>query len=302
MGSSSFAVPILKELVLAGHNISSVYSQLPKPSGRGKKVHQNPIAKLALHYKLDHKNPNNLKDEKEIEYLRSLNLDIGVVASYGKILPPEMLELPKYGFINAHPSLLPRWRGAAPIQRAIMEGDADTGVCIMKMEKGLDTGAIFSKSIVPISSDLTAGLLHDSLSLLAGKKVVECLECIKKAHFSAQSKLGVTYAEKISKSETRIDWNLSSDKVDAKIRGLSPYPGAWSEINGARIKFLNSKKVKKTGLSGTILEINKDSGMVIIGCGDESVGITLLQRSGKKVMSATNFFNGFDLGNGTNFS
>ena len=293
MGTPEFSVPILDALVDAGHEVVAVYSQPPRAAGRGKKERPSPVQKRAEELGLQVFNPINFKSESDREVFAELNADIAVVVAYGLILPQSVLDTPKLGCLNIHASLLPRWRGAAPIHRAIMAGDTQTGICIMQMEAGLDTGPVLLRHEIDILVDDTTGKLHDRLAQLGAETIVEALSNLSNLHPVLQSETGVTYAEKISKAEARIDWAKPATNVDAQIRGLSPFPGAWFEHNAERIKVLLSANVSGAAKPGTVLDDR-----LTIACNEGAVKLLSLQRAGKSAMEAEDFLNGLPITKG----
>ena len=294
MGTPNFSVPALKALAQSNHQICAVYSQPPRPAGRGKKLRLSDVHKEALDLGLTVHNPTSFKSNKDRTIFRKLKADIAIVVAYGLILPNQILSAPKFGCLNIHASLLPRWRGAAPIQRAIMEGDDETGVCIMKMEEGLDTGPVLSSRKIQIKENDNAKILSERLSLVGSKLIVEVLDALSEFKAYSQSAAGVTYARKIQKSETKIDWSLPAKTINRKIRALSPFPGAWTEINGERIKLLASKVINKENEPGMVL----DTGFSI-ACGEKAVEITEAQRPGKSAQKSDVFLRGFRLQEGS---
>lgn len=297
MGTPDFSVSALRAILSAGHKIVAVYSQPPRPAGRGKKERPTPVHEYAASHDIPVYTPLNFKEENEREKFRSLKPDVAVVVAYGLLLPQEILDTPKYGCLNIHASLLPRWRGAAPIQRAIMAGDHETGIGIMQMEAGLDTGPVHLEKRINIENYDTAGTLHDKLCILGAKAIVEVLDNLPQSIPIAQSEHGVTYAKKIDKSEARINWSLPAETVKNHIHGLSPFPGAWCEVNGERLKILNAEISNKNGTPGLMI-----GSPLIIACGDESLSITRAQRPGKGPMDINALMNGFALEIGTKFS
>ena len=291
MGTPDFSVPVLQALVDAGHDIVAVYCQPPRPAGRGKKPRPSPVQLRAEALGLTVRHPVNFKADSDRQDFADLNADIAIVVAYGLILPLAILDAPEMGCLNIHASLLPRWRGAAPIHRAIIEGDTKTGVCIMQMEAGLDTGPVLRRAETAITSVDTTASLHDRLAALGAGLVVEVLAEMP-LPAEAQPDDGVTYARKIDKAEARIDFTLPASAVDRKIRGLSPFPGAWFEVEGERIKVLISEVSEGQGSPGEIL------GETIIACGDGAVRLLTLQRAGKGAMSADAFLRGFTLETG----
>lgn len=290
MGSPVFSVPVMEALVEAGHEVVAVYSQPPRPAGRGKKERPGPVHARALELGLTVHTPVSLRTEDALAVFEAHQADVAVVVAYGLILPQAILDAPKRGCLNIHASLLPRWRGAAPIHRAIMAGDHETGVCIMQMEAGLDTGPVLLRKVVAIEATETTGQLHDRLSLLGAKAIVDALSDLDSLHPEAQSADGVTYAEKIDKAEARIDWSRPAMEIDRQIRGLSPFPGAWCMVGDERVKLLASLVSERTGDAGSVL------GDFTIACGEGAVTITQAQRAGKKAMTAAEVLQGLNLG------
>ena len=289
MGTPEFSVPALNALAEAGHEIAAVYSQPPRPAGRGKKDRPSPVHARAEALGIDVRHPKSLKSGEAQAEFAALNPEVAVVVAYGLILPQAVLDAPKHGCLNIHASLLPRWRGAAPIHRAIMAGDHETGVCIMQMEAGLDTGPVLLREATPIGPEETTGELHDRLSEAGAKLIVRALGELSSLTPVPQPEDGVTYAQKIDKSEARIDWTRPAGGVDRLIRGLSPFPGAWCEIEGERVKFLRSRLAEGHAAPGTHL------GDFRIACGSGAVQVLEAQRQGKRVMSADEILRGLDL-------
>ena len=294
MGTPNFSVPALQALNESSHQICAVYSQPPRPAGRGKKLKVSEVHREALDMGLTVHHPKNFKSEKDQTIFRNLNADVAVVVAYGLLLPKPILSSPKLGCVNIHASLLPRWRGAAPIQRAIMEGDDETGICIMKMDEGLDTGPVLSSRKIQITENDTAKILSERLSLLGSNLIVEVLDKLSDYKVQNQSTVGITYASKIHKSEAKIDWSLPAQTIDRKIRALSPFPGAWTEIIGERVKLLNSKVIDEENEPGMVL----DAGFSI-ACGQKAVEITEAQRPGKSAQKPDVFLRGFRLQRGS---
>ena len=292
MGTPEFSVPVLDALVAAGHEIAAVYTQPPRPAGRGKKERPSPVHARAAALGLEVRHPTSLKTDAAQQDFDALQADVGVVVAYGLILPQAVLDAPTHGYLNIHASLLPRWRGAAPIHRAIMAGDTETGVCIMQMEAGLDTGPVLMRRETPIGPTETTAELHNRLSVIGAEAIVEALNTLDRLTPVPQPKEGVTYARKIDKSEARIDWTRPAAELDNLVRGLSPFPGAWCEWQGARIKILLARP--EIGVNdaepGTVL----DDGL-LIACGDGALRLMHLQRSGKGAMSAADFLRGNSL-------
>ena len=299
MGTPSFAVPTQVELAARGHEIAAVYTRAPKPAGRGMDVQRTPVEEQARRLALAVHTPRTLKDEEAQAAFRAHDADAAVVVAYGLILPKSVLEAPRLGCFNIHASLLPRWRGAAPINRAIMAGDTESGVTIMKMNEGLDTGAMAMADPMPVGDDMTAGDLHDALSRLGADLMLRALAAAERSSLALtpQPDRGVTYAEKISKNETRIDWSKPWKQVHNHIRGLSPFPGAWFEIDGVRIKALRSTKGEGAGTAGTALDDK-----LTIASGTGAVRLTQMQRAGKHPMSAEEFLRGTPVKSGTRVS
>jgi methionyl-tRNA formyltransferase len=296
MGTPDFAVPTLVEIVGGGHEVVAVYSRAPKPAGRGMELQPTPVAREAAQLGIPVFTPKTLKDDAAVAAMRAHGADAAVVVAYGLILPKQILELFPLGCFNLHASLLPRWRGAAPINRAIMAGDAHTGAMVMKMDEGLDTGPIAMDERVAIGADMTAGELHDLLAQRGAKLTVQALAALERGalQLTPQSATGVTYASKIDKAETRIDWSKSWKAVHDHCRGLSPFPGAWSELEGTgRVKMLHTTQGEGTGAPGTVLD-----GALTIACGDGAVRVLELQRAGKHAMKVDEFLRGTSVARG----
>jgi methionyl-tRNA formyltransferase len=290
MGTPDFAVPTLIEIVGGGHEVVAVYTRAPQPAGRGMELRGSPVAREAERFRLPILTPKTLRERDAAAAIRAHGADAAVVVAYGLILPKPVLEAFPLGCFNLHASLLPRWRGAAPIQRAIMAGDKETGVMVMKIEEGLDTGPIAMAERVPIGADTTAGELHDALGRLGADLMLRALGALERGslQLAPQSTAGVTYASKVDKSETHIDWTRPWQEVHDHCRGLSPFPGAWFELAGAgRIKVLGTTKGVGHGKPGQVLDDE-----LTIACGDGAVRIVELQREGKKPMSAEEFLRG----------
>jgi methionyl-tRNA formyltransferase len=296
MGTPDFAVPTLIELAARGHEIVAVYTRAAKPAGRGMDLQPTPVEREARRLGLAIHTPKTLKDDAATGIFRAHSADIAVVVAYGLILPKSILEAPRLGCFNVHASLLPRWRGAAPINRSIMAGDSETGVTIMKMDEGLDTGAMAMAERVRIGVDMTAGELHDALKQVGADLMARALAASERGSLTLtpQPSTGVTYAEKISKGETRIDWAQPSKAVHDHIRGLSPFPGAWFELDGVRVKVLRSTEAEGSGKPGMALD-----GHLTVACGSGSVRLTLVQRAGKQPMNADEFLRGTPVKGGT---
>ena len=293
MGTPEFSCNALRALIAAGHEIACVYSQPPRPKGRGYEVQKQPVHLLAESLGIEVRTPLTLKPADERQKFAVLNADAAVVVAYGLLLPKPILNAPKFGCFNIHASLLPRWRGAAPIQRAIMAGDAQSGVAIMKMEEGLDTGPVMKMQAVPITAETTAATLHDELAALGARLMVEVLQD-PSAPAMPQSADGVTYAKKIDKAEAHIDFSKSASEVRNHVHGLSPFPGAWCMAGETRLKLLNVEVVQGEGAPGTALDE-----ALTIACGTGAIRILNLQREGKGPMDAATFMRGFPLSKGT---
>jgi len=290
MGSPDFALPTLEAILAAGHEVVCVYSQPPRPAGRGQALRETPVHRFAASRGIEVRTPRSLKKAPEQEAFAALALDVAVVVAYGLILPKPILDAPRLGCVNLHGSLLPRWRGAAPIQRAVMAGDDVTGVQTMRMEEGLDTGPVYLSAGTEIDEEDTAGTVHDRLAALGAPLVVETLALLNigAAVARAQSEEGMTYAPKITPAETRIDWTKPARIVDRQIRGLAPFPGAWFELGGVRIKALGSRL--STGGRGAPGEALDDA--LKIACGDGAVRLMQVQRAGKGAMAAEDYLRG----------
>lgn len=294
MGTPDFSVPVLDALVAAGHDIACVYCQPPRPAGRGKKDRATPVHARAEALGLPVRHPASLKSPEAQAEFAAVGADIAVVVAYGLILPQPVLDAPRHGCLNIHASLLPRWRGAAPIHRAIMAGDAETGVCIMQMEAGLDTGPVLLRAATPIAATETTGTLHDRLSDLGAKLITRALNQLETLTPQPQPTQGVTYATKIDKSEAAVDWTRPATEISRQIRGLSPFPGAWTTLNGDRIKLLGTAPATGQGTAGTVLDT-----AFAVACGTGALRITRAQRAGKGAQDAASFLNGLPLPPGT---
>lgn len=294
MGTPDFSVPVLDALVGAGHEIAAVYCQPPRPAGRGKKDRPTPVHARAEALGLQVRHPVSLKSAEAQAEFAALQADVAVVVAYGLILPQAVLDAPARGCLNIHASLLPRWRGAAPIHRAIMAGDAETGVCIMQMEAGLDTGPVLLREATPIGVTETTAQLHDRLSALGAAAVVRALEGVDDLTPQVQPEDGVTYAHKIDKAEAALDWSADAVTVDRQIRGLSPFPGAWFDHDGVRIKVLGSRLATGHGDAGEVLD-----DALTVACGSGAVQLTRLQKAGRGAQDATEFLRGTALPAGT---
>jgi methionyl-tRNA formyltransferase len=297
MGTPDFSVPVLEALVAAGHEVAAVYCQPPRPAGRGKKDRPTPVQARAEEMGLEGRHPVSLKGADEQADFAALGADVAVVVAYGLILPQAILDAPKRGCLNIHASLLPRWRGAAPIHRAIMAGDARTGVCIMQMEAGLDTGPVLLRRETEIGQTETTGALHDRLSRMGAEAIIEALARLDDLTPEPQPDEGVTYAAKIDKAEARVDWSRPCRQVDRLIRGLSPFPGAWCEHRGERIKLLASELAEGAGRPGEVLEA-AGGGALRVACGEGAVRLLRLQRAGRGAQDAETFLRGLPLAPG----
>jgi methionyl-tRNA formyltransferase len=296
-------VPTLMELVGQGHEVIACYTRAPRPAGRGMELRKSPVHEKAEQLGIPVFTPKSLKSEEEQENFASLGADVAVVVAYGLILPKAILDAPVEGCLNLHGSLLPRWRGAAPINRAIMAGDAQTGVMVMKMDEGLDTGPVAMAEIIPITPEMTAGQLHDRMASLGADLMARAVAALSRGalQFTPQADEGVTYAEKIDKIESRIDWTKPAKEVDAHIRGLSPFPGAWCELTNIsgkqeRLKILKSILDQGQGEAGTVLDDH-----LKMACGSGAIRILELQKAGKAPMSAETFLRGNRLSAGDKY-
>jgi len=296
MGSPDFSVPVLDALAAAGHEIAAVYCQPPRPAGRGKKDRPTPVQARAEQLGLPVRHPIGLKSPEDQAEFAALDADIAVVVAYGLILPQAILDAPKFGCLNIHASLLPRWRGAAPIHRAILSGDAETGLCIMQMEAGLDTGPVLLRQATPIGAEETTAELHDRLSDMGAALIVRALDRLPDLTPEPQPEVGATYATKIDKTEAQIDWTRPAGAVDRQIRGLSPFPGAWTTLDGERVKLLKSRLADGSGAAGEALD-----DMLRIACGDGAVQVTIAQKAGKGAQDAATFLRGTPVPKGTRF-
>ncbi|MDZ5698962.1 methionyl-tRNA formyltransferase [Chelativorans sp. M5D2P16] len=303
MGTPDFSVPTLRALAEAGHEIAAVYTQPPRPAGRrGLELVKSPVHQAAEALGLPLRTPESLKPREEHASFRALEADAAVVVAYGLILPKPVLEGTRLGAYNGHASLLPRWRGAAPIQRAIMAGDRETGVMVMKMEEGLDTGPVALTERVPIGPDMSAGALHDVLKEKGARLMAEAIAKLERGELrlEPQSEEGTTYAQKISKDETRVDWRRPAREVHNHIRGLAPFPGAWCTMNlggrSERLKLLRAELSEGSGSPGTVLDD------LTVACGTGAVRLLTLQRAGGKPVSAGDFLRGAKLEKGDRLS
>jgi methionyl-tRNA formyltransferase len=290
MGTPDFAVPTLAEIFASGHQVAAVYTRAPKPAGRKLELTPTPVAREAARFGLPILTPKTLRTDAAAADMRAHGADAAVVVAYGLILPKPILDAFPLGCFNLHASLLPRWRGAAPIHRAVMAGDQETGVAVMKMEEGLDTGPVALERRVPIGPDATTGDLHDQLAQLGAKLMVVALGALERGslQLKPQPNSGATYANKIDKTETRIDWTRPWQEVHNHCRGLSPFPGAWCEFPGAgRVRILRTTKGDGSGAPGRVLDDK-----LTVACGDGAVRLVELQRAGKQPMKADEFLRG----------
>ncbi|WP_299906106.1 methionyl-tRNA formyltransferase [uncultured Paracoccus sp.] len=287
MGTPDFSVPALRAIA-AAHEVVAVYSQPPRAAGRGQKPRPSPVQRAAEDLGIPVRVPVSLKGAEAQAEFTALGADAAVVVAYGLILPQAVLDAPRLGCLNIHASLLPRWRGAAPIHRAVMSGDAETGVAIMQMEAGLDTGPVLAEARTAIGAGETTADLHDRLSVMGAELVVDVLGRLP-LPATRQPEDGVTYAQKIDKAEARVDWQKPAAEVDRLIRGLSPFPGAWCEVAGERVKLLRSRVAQGSGAPGQVL------GGFTVACGDGAVEVLEAQRAGKKPMAAAELLKGWVL-------
>ncbi len=290
MGTPQFSVAPLAALISAGHEIAAVYSQPPRPSGRGHAEQKSPVHAFAESNGIEVRTPRSLKDAPTQEAFAALDLDAAVVVAYGLILPRPILAAPRLGCVNIHASLLPRWRGAAPIQRAVMAGDAETGVMTMLMDEGLDTGPILMAERLPIAPDMTAGQLHDALSPLGADLIVRTMAAFGRGGIEPrpQPDEGAVYAAKITREESRLDWTRPAAEIRDRIRGLSPAPGAWTTLNGERVKILKADLADGAGAPGVTLDDR-----LTVACGKGALRLATLQRPGRGPMDAAELLRGF---------
>lgn len=298
MGTADFAVPVLAALIRAGHQVAAVYCRPPRPGGRGRKVRPGPVHEFAEARGLAVRTPATLKDPGEQEAFRALGADACVTAAYGLLLPQAVLDAPGLGCFNVHASLLPRWRGAAPVPRAILAGDAETGVSIMQMTEGLDEGPVYMRQALPITDESTAGGLSAALSEIGAGLIPAVLEGVASGGLSPrpQAADGATYAEKISPAEACLDWSLPAADLARRVRAFAPRPGAWFEHDGARIKVLAAAVTEGDGEAGKVL--GGGGGALIVACGSGALKLQKVQRPGKGVMAAADFLRGYNLAPG----
>jgi methionyl-tRNA formyltransferase len=295
-GSPEFAVPALRALVGIGHEIVRVYTQPSQVAGRGKKVQETAIYAIASELGLQVCTPSSLTDEAVQEEFKELNLDAAIVVAYGLILKKPILDAPKFGCFNIHASLLPRWRGAAPIQRAIMAGDEETGVSIMRMNEGLDTGPLLLSETVPIRDFTTSQKLHNQLAILGSGMIVEALEGVFSGRLKEvpQPEEGITYAQKLTREEGRIDWNKTAEEIERKVRAFTPWPGAWFNLGGVRLKVLEVELVEGSGEPGVVIDNN-----LTVSCRTGSLRLKTVQREGRRPMSVETLLRGFSIETGS---
>jgi len=279
-GTPEFAAQALRALIAAGHEVVLVLTQPDRPAGRGMKLTPSPVKAVALEHGIPVDQPEKLRTEAQQAALRAAAPEVLVVAAYGIILPQAVLDIPTHGCLNIHASLLPRWRGAAPIHRAIEAGDAETGITIMQMDAGLDTGAMLLKRAIPIRDDATTASLHDALAMLGGEMIVEALEQLPTLEPVTQPEAGVTYAHKIDKAEARIDWRRPAVELDRAIRAFNPFPGAVAELGAVTLKLWQARVSDEQGQPGEILRADADG--LVIACGAGALVVTTVQKPGKK--------------------
>ncbi len=292
MGTPAFSVPALEALA-AAHEVVAVYTQPPRPAGRGKAPRPSPVHIRAGELGLTVRHPASMRDSTAQSEFIARQADVAVVVAYGQILPRAILDAPVHGCLNIHASLLPRWRGAAPIQRAIQAGDVETGVCIMAMDAGLDTGPVLLRRATSIGPEDTAGDLHDRLAALGAGAITEALAQLPDLTPAPQPEDGVTYAAKIDKAEARVDWMRPAEQVDRHVRALSPFPGAWCETPGGRLKLLRTRLAEGMGAPGTVLDAGR--GRLVVACGTGAVEVTEAQREGKRLMAVAELLLGQSL-------
>ncbi|NJD23777.1 MAG: methionyl-tRNA formyltransferase [Betaproteobacteria bacterium] len=297
-GTPEFAAQALAALLAAGHEIPLVLTQPDRPAGRGMALQPSPVKQLALAHGLAVFQPATLKSPEAQARVAAVAADAMVVAAYGLILPQAVLDLPRNGCLNIHASLLPRWRGAAPIQRALLAGDGETGVCIMRMEAGLDTGPVLLSEALPIAADDTAGTLHDRLAELGARLIVAALGALPLPE-TAQPAEGVTYAHKIDKAEAALDWRLPAEQLDRHIRAFSPFPGAQARLDGQPVKFWRASPVPGSGENGTILAVDRSG--IVVACGSGALKVTELQKAGGRRLAVRDFLAGHPLVAGMRF-
>lgn len=290
MGTPEFAVPALEALLARKHEIVAVYTQPPRPAGRGQQLRKSPVHELAERHEMPVHTPEKLKDPALHHEFAVYKADAAIVAAYGLLLTVPILEATKYGCINIHPSLLPRWRGAAPIQRSVMAGDTETGVCIMRAEAGLDTGPVFTTEKMPMPPRVTSGELHDLLAAKGAEMLVRLLDDIDAYPLKPQTEEGATYAKKVTKADCPLDWNKNAAELDAQIRGLNPYPLATTQYHDTVLKIHAAEVVDAKGEPGTVLDDN-----LTVACGSGALRISCLQKPGGKAIATADFLRGFPI-------
>ena len=296
MGTPDFAVPALGTLIEVGHEIACVYTRPPRPAGRGKMARGSTIHAFALINDIDVRHPESLRDAAEHEAFAALDVDVAVVVAYGLILPKPVLDAPRHGCLNIHASLLPRWRGAAPIQRAILAGDEESGVTIMRIDEGLDTGPMLMQESVPVGPDMDAGELHDELALLGARMIVDALDRMAagKLTETPQPADGVTWAAKVDKAETRIDWTRPAADVERQVLAFSPAPGAWFDLDGERVKVMAASAAEGDAAPGVVLDDR-----LTVACGEGALRVLGVQYAGKTAMATDSFLRGHQVPAGT---
>ncbi len=294
MGTPDFAVPSLEAVLAAGHQVACVYSQPPRPAGRGQRERPSPVHALAERRGIEVRTPRTLKGADDQQAFAALDADVAVVAAYGLILPNAVLEAPRLGCVNVHASLLPRWRGAAPIQWAILAGDAETGVTIMQVTEGLDSGPILLAESVPITATTTGATLHDTLAGLGARLIVDALDRLENLEPVPQDDAQATYAKKLDRDAGHLDWHRPAAELERLVRALDPWPGAWFEHRGERIKVLAAEVADSTGAAGTVVDDR-----LAVACGAGALRLIRVQRGGKAPMAAVEFLRGFPVAAGT---
>lgn len=298
-GTPEFAARALTAIVAAGHETSLVLTQPDRPAGRGMNLQPSAVKQVAQASGIEVFQPASLKDAEARARVAAVGADVMVVAAYGLILPQAVLDMPRFGCLNIHASLLPRWRGAAPIQRALLAGDRETGVCIMQMEAGLDTGPVLLREALPIAGDDTAATLHDKLADCGARLIVEALACLP-LPAEPQSGIGTTYAHKIEKAEAQVDWTRSAAELDRHIRAFNPFPGAQALLAGQTVKLWAAKPLATSGEPGRILAVGRDG--LVVACGEGALAITELQKAGGKRLPVAQFLAGNPLAVGDSFA
>ena len=291
-GTPDFAAEALQALIHSGHEIIAVYTQPDRPAGRGRKLRPSPVKQLAEQHAIPVYQPVSLKNEQEQQTLQDLNADVMIVAAYGLILPKAILEAPRYGCLNIHASLLPRWRGAAPIQRAILAGDKESGITIMQMDVGLDTGDMLLKTIIPIDKHDNGGSLHDKLASNGAEAILQTLQQLQAGALTPekQDEALVTYAHKLEKEEARIDWQQPAEQIERLVRAFNPWPVAFTELDGQPLRIWQAECVAGKGAAGEIISLDKTG--IVVACGEQALRILQLQPAGGKAMDCAAFVNG----------